>query len=101
MNLRRLFIASMPIVLVGAAAAADPEQGRGIYEMHCEICHAADGRGALPGVPDFARGQGLLVPDASIVGKLRAGGGGMPAYEGLLREQQLLDVIAYLRSFHR
>lgn len=89
------------IFLPGVAAAADPEQGRGLYEMHCEVCHGADGRGTVPGVPDFGRGQGLLAPDGSIARKLRSGGGGMPAYEGLLREQQLLDVIAYVRSFQR
>lgn len=83
------------------AGAADPEQGRGIYEMHCEICHGADGRGSVPGVPDFGRGQGLLAPDTSIARTLRGGVAGMPAYEGLLREQQLLDVIAYMRSFFR
>lgn len=83
------------------AVAADPEQGRSIYEMHCEVCHGGDGRGVVPGAPDFGRGQGLLVPDADIVRKLRRGAGGMPAYEGLLREHQLLDVVAFLRTFHR
>ena len=38
---------------------------------------------------------------ATLVRLLRVGRGSMPAYEGLLREHQLLDVIAYLRTLHQ
>lgn len=101
MKRRQSWIAITALVLPCVAPAADPEEGRSLYETHCEVCHAADGRGTVPGVPDFGRGQGLLSPDGAIARKIRSGGGGMPAYEGLLREQQLLDVIAYVRSFQR
>ena len=98
----RLTIATVCAVsLCTSVHAADPEQGRSIYETHCGMCHGDDGRGMVPGAPDFGRGQGLFVADTDIVRKLRAGFGGMPAYEGLLREQQLLDVVAFIRTFHR
>lgn len=103
MRTHRLFVSmSLALVVVsGSSRAADPDEGARLYELHCEVCHAEDGRGRVAGAPDFSRGQGLLVPDSTLVQLLRKGRGSMPAYEGLLREHQLLDLIAYLRTFHR
>ena len=83
------------------ALAANPAEGAQIYATHCSQCHGQDGRGTVARAPDFTRGEKLLAPDAMLVRDLRRGGRGMPAYEGLLREQQLLDVMAYVRSFQR
>lgn len=81
------------------ALAADPGKGKELYETHCERCHGEDGRGQAAGAPDFTRGAALLVPDTELVRMLRGGRGAMPAFEGLLRQDDFLDVIAYLRSF--
>lgn len=83
------------------ADAADPGAGKAIYEQHCVRCHGEDGRGELGGAPDFSRGVSLMQPDADIARTLRGGLGGMPAYEGLLRQDELLDVIAYVRSLQQ
>lgn len=40
------------------AAAADP--GQVVYEQTCVACHGADGKGVLPGVPDFTEKGGRL-----------------------------------------
>lgn len=97
------------LILVTAAVAtpvprsfaADAMAGKEIYEEHCERCHGEDGRGSVAGAPDFSRGTGLMAPDAEIARMLRTGRGAMPAYEGFLRQQQLLDVIAYMRGLQR
>lgn len=92
----------MTILLSGVAGgvfAADPGKGKELYETHCERCHGEDGRGQAAGAPDFTRGAALMVPDTELVRLLRGGRGAMPAYEGLLRQDDFLDVIAYLRSF--
>lgn len=89
-------------LLAGAdVRAANPAAGSEIYRQYCLGCHSPDGRGSVAGAPDFSRGQGLMTPDASLVRALRTGGRGMPSYEGLLRDQQLLDVVAYLRTLQR
>ena len=100
----RCTVVSLSLALLATSVssrAADPDEGAQLYELHCEVCHAEDGRGRVAGAPDFSRGQGLLVPDSTLVQLLRKGRGSMPAYEGLLREHQLLDLIAYLQTFHR
>lgn len=93
--------AALTVAIATPAFAADPEEGERLYETHCEVCHGDDGRGRVAGAPDFSRGQGLMAPDSTLVRLLRAGRGSMPAYEGLLREHQLLDLIAYLRMFQQ
>ena len=80
------------------AIAADPNKGREIYMQHCQSCHGSDGVGQLPGMPNFARGESLFKPDIELVRVIRAGRGMMPAYQGMFTDEQLLDVVAYLRT---
>jgi len=40
----------------------------------------------------------LMKPDLALAATLRNGRGAMPAYAGLLRERDLLDLIAHLRT---
>lgn len=83
----------------GTAQAADPRNGAKLYNSHCASCHGPRGQGAMPGVPDFSRGQSLFRADAPLVQVIENGSGIMPAYRGLLSTQDILDVIAHLRTF--
>ena len=64
-----LFIASL--VLLGStqttALAAD---GKGLYEATCIACHGAKAQGAIPGVPDLAKGGRLTKPDAELAANI-------------------------------
>lgn len=56
------------VLSTGVATAADAERGQVIYEQTCVACHGADGRGTLPGVPDFTSKSGpLSKPDALLL----------------------------------
>jgi mono/diheme cytochrome c family protein len=74
--------------------------GQALYKTHCEGCHGAGGRGALPGTPNFATGQGLTQPDTLLFRSIRDGKLVMPGYRGVLSDYEILDVIAYLRTFN-
>lgn len=89
------------LLAAAPAHAADVFKGRDLYGKHCEICHGPNGKGMLASSPDFTRGQGLLRTDLSLVETIRNGRGVMPAFRGLLSNQEMLDVIAYLRTFQR
>lgn len=82
----------------GDASAADVFRGGELYRRHCAQCHGDDGRPVMPTAPDFTRRERLLQPDPVLLQTLRAGKGAMPAYQGLMRDRDLLDVIAYLRT---
>lgn len=81
--------------------AADPQEGRKHYTKHCQNCHGSNGVAQMPGLPDFNRGQGLLRSDNDLLQFIRDGRGMMPAYRGLLSDNDILDVIAHLRTLHR
>jgi mono/diheme cytochrome c family protein len=80
------------------AMAADPSKGRALYMTHCQNCHGVDGRGQLPGMPNFARGEGLFKPDLELVHSIKSGNGVMPAYQGMFTDNELLDLVAFLRT---
>lgn len=87
------------------ALAADPRNGARLYNSQCASCHGAQGNGMMPGMPNFLRGEGLMKPDAVLVqilerGSLERGSGVMPSFRGLMTTQEMLDVVAYLRTMH-
>lgn len=96
-----LLIISSALGAVPVSHAADVFKGRESYANYCEICHGGEGQGRMPGVPNFARSEGLLSSDLSLLEVVRQGKGSMPAYGGILSDRQLLDVIAYLRTLQR
>lgn len=78
--------------------AADPRHGAELYGRHCSTCHGGDGRPVMPTAPDFSRPTTLLKPDTALLASIRAGRGAMPAYQGLLRDRDILDIVAHLRT---
>ena len=78
--------------------AADIQRGAELYRLHCATCHGGDGQPLLPGATDFARPTSLLKPDLALLGVIRAGKGAMPAYQGQLRDREMLDIVAHLRT---
>lgn len=52
----------------GGAALADGH-GKAIYEQTCVACHGADGKGAIPGTPDFTKKGGPLAKPDDVLFK--------------------------------
>ncbi len=82
----------------GAAAAGDPFNGHTLYGQYCLSCHGDNGSGEMAAIPDLSRGQGLFQSDQQLVATLKQGLGAMPAYQGLLSDEELVDVITYIRT---
>lgn len=89
----------MLALIMPAARAADTSHGADLYRQHCANCHGGDGRPVMPGAPDFSRPTSLLKPDLALLGAVRSGRGAMPSYQGLLRDRDILDIVAHLRTF--
>jgi cytochrome c553 len=89
--------------------------GEVVYKGGCIACHGAEGKGAdeastvfvrPPTFPDFTRcDQTTPEPDSAYKAVILHGGHGlgfsqiMPAFGDHLTDQQINDVIAYIRSF--
>jgi cytochrome c6 len=82
----------------GSAAAADINKGGTLYATHCAACHGANGTPVMPGTPNFRRMEALMKPDMQLMTVIRNGKGVMPGYFGVLRDREILDVVAYLRT---
>jgi cytochrome c6 len=89
-------LVSMPNALAGNAFA-----GQSIYNSHCAGCHGGDGRGVMAGTPSFQAGSPALAkPDFRLKELIQKGKGVMPAFKNILKEDQIYDVIAHLRTFY-
>lgn len=93
--------AALCLAFAGAAGAADIARGAQTYALHCASCHGPAGQGVFPGAPRFQRGERLMQSDLALLKSVRAGKNAMPPFMGLLRDREILDVIAYLRTLQR
>ncbi len=106
---------ALPMLVGGAARGAsggDPKAGKEQYEKLCAVCHGASGRGdgpALRGMPvhpkSFADPAGFRdVTDQALFEAIQKGGAAigksplMPPFGDQLKEGQIRDLVAYLRS---
>lgn len=80
--------------------AADTIKGGELYAVHCASCHGPSGMSVMLGAPNFARGESLMQPDPLLLISIKNGKGAMPAYQGILNDQNILDVIVYLRTLN-
>lgn len=83
------------------SSAADLARGSQTYALHCAACHGPAGQGGVPGAPRFNRGERLMQSDLALLESVRRGRSVMPAFAGVLRDREILDVIAYLRTLQR
>ena len=90
------------VVVTGVSVlyAADPDKGASIYNNKCVDCHGPTGEGQMPGVPDFKRTRVLFQPDTTLAETIKTGKNVMPGFAGILTQEQINDVIAYLRTLH-
>jgi cytochrome c6 len=95
--MRALF--AMLLLLAMPVHAADVVKGSQLYRMHCAGCHGANGVSPMPNAPSFARGERLMQADMALVGAIRSGRAAMPGYFGILNDREMLDIVAYLRTF--
>lgn len=96
--LRRTGAVVLLIAASTGAQAADVIKGSELYRQHCASCHGSNGRPQMIGAPDFSQPTALLKPDMTLLQSIRTGKGAMPAYQGLLRDRELLDIVAHLRT---
>lgn len=100
----------------GPAPAAARSSGQRVYQDHCVECHGEAGRGDGPAahllVPrprDFTTGKyklrstetGSVPADDDLRRSIAKGsyGSAMPAWETVLSEQQIRDVVDYIKTF--
>jgi cytochrome c6 len=84
--------------LSAPAIAADLVNGEKMYTTHCAGCHGSNGV-SVTDAPSLAFGQVFTQTDFYLSEIMMSGGDRMPPYLGILNNQDVLDVITYMRSF--
>lgn len=98
-NAVHLLIFFVLMLTMGAAMAGNPAKGRDIYAARCSGCHGPNGLPQVVEIPNFTMGQGLMKSDREIMGFIKKGKSVMPGFEGILTDEEILDVIAHIRTF--
>ena len=114
------WIAALAAVLVATGAAAAPgdaDQGEAIYAKRCLLCHGEEGDGDGAGAErlnppprDFTEAQykfkttgfdDIVPNDADLYRMIGDGmpGTAMPGWSDMLSEQEIWDLIAYIKTF--
>ena len=87
----------------------DAARGATLYQRYCRGCHGEDGRGGahtfMPHIQNITRKDYIeFLPDGFLFTVITEGGaavgksGYMPAWRGTLSEQDIKDVIAFIRT---
>ena len=82
-----------------ATYAGNPMVGAGLYSKHCAKCHGGNGRATMAGTPDLIVHKLISKSNEQLLNTLKTGRGIMPAFQGLLTEDQMDDILAYLKTF--
>ena len=83
------------------------QSGKSIYEKNCVACHGVNGKGSLPGVPDFTAKSGRLLKSdrellSNIINGFQSPGSSMPmppkGGNSSLAEGDIQAVVTYIRA---
>ncbi len=86
-------------LFIGLALTAAVPPGETVYREVCQACHMANARGAVGAgrIAALAGDKNLKYPEYPI-GVVTGGKGAMPWFRGELTDQQIADVVTYVRS---
>jgi cytochrome c6 len=89
-------------VLLAAALPAAADDAAALYKSKCQVCHGADGKGSAAGqklgVRDFRSPEVQKESDAALIKITKEGKGKMPKFEGKLTDDQIKDLVKYIRT---
>jgi mono/diheme cytochrome c family protein len=76
------------------ATGGDPEAGATVFAENCSVCHGEDGHGGAGG-PDL-RTMPKAKTEEGAIEQVTDGGGGMPPFGGVLDEEEIQNVAAFV-----
>lgn len=90
-------------LVIGLATPVFAEDAAAVYKSKCAVCHGADGKGDTTmgkklGVKSFASPEVAKAKDAELIEITTKGKEKMPAYGKKLSQDEIKDLVKYIRS---
>lgn len=82
------------------------DSGAQIYKDRCTLCHGDDGKattdvGKAFNAASFSAPAAVKASDAELIGIVTKGKGKMVAFGGVLTDDQIKAVVAYIRTLQK
>ena len=99
-------ISAILFCTIAVACASAEQKAASVYKTSCAQCHGATGEADTPAGKAFnARSlkspEALKMSDEEMLALTKKGKGKMPAWEEVLTDDQLKDVIAYIHTLQK
>lgn len=98
-------MAAVALALALAVPAMAQDDAATLYKQKCVTCHAADGTGSAVGkkmgAKDLKDPDVVKQSDAELIKTTKEGKGKMPKYEGKLTDDQIKELVKYIRTLQK
>jgi mono/diheme cytochrome c family protein len=95
-------VAALGLMAAMTVPAVAQDDAASLYKSKCQACHGADGKGTAVGqklgVKDFHSPEVAKESDAELFTITKEGKNKMPKYDGKLTDDQIKELIKYIRS---
>jgi cytochrome c6 len=86
-------------LILALAVPAVAEDAAALYKSKCQVCHGPDGKGSAAGQKMGAKPfSEVKASDKELVEITKNGKGKMPAYKDKLTDDQINDLVKYVRT---
>lgn len=86
-------------LVLAMAVPAMAQDGAALYKTKCQMCHGPDGKGSAVGLKmgakPFSEAKG---GEKEFIEITENGKGKMPAFKGKLTDEQIKEVVKYVRT---
>ena len=105
--MKALFRMTLMLACTSAAVIASAQGPvAGVYKTKCALCHGTTGAADTPAgkafnVPSFSSETVVKESDANLLAVAKSGKGKMPAWQGKLSDDQLKELVAFIRTMQK
>ena len=94
------------LCLTDSQASGRTADGVATFKAKCAMCHGADGSGSTPvgksmKIPDLRSAEVQGQSDAQLAALISKGKGKMPAYGQSLSQEQIQQLVAFIRGLKK
>jgi len=98
-SLRSVLLGAL-LISLALSNIAFAQSGADVFKTKCAACHGPDGKKEMPamGVKSLASPDIQKKSDDELIASVSKGKGKMPAYAGKLTDDQIKQVVAYVKT---